>query len=127
DLARRLGLHLPYARQATISGAAGTQTATLSFPPDGLVSLFVTDYQEYCYLQAPLVGFHSPSVPMGSQRCVLGRTGFLRHFRLVRAWDADPPFFELHPRRLFPGLTGLLPRDRPLADFVRSLRNSTTP
>jgi hypothetical protein len=42
--APKLGLTLPFSRQAPYSGAAGTQAGTLSFPPDGLVSLLVTDY-----------------------------------------------------------------------------------
>src|SRR5262249_2538036 len=41
-LARLLGLTLPFPSQEGVSGAAGTQAATFSFPPDGLVSLFVT-------------------------------------------------------------------------------------
>jgi len=43
-VAPAIGITLPFPRQTAPSGAAGTQTLTLSFPPDGLVSLFVTDY-----------------------------------------------------------------------------------
>jgi hypothetical protein len=50
QVAGRVGLSLPYPRQVRVSGMAGVQTATVSFPPDGLVSLFVTDYSEYAYL-----------------------------------------------------------------------------
>lgn len=86
------------------------------------MSLFVTDYTEYCYLPAPLIGFHAPTPQ--SQRSVLGLTGFLQHFRFVLDYTS-PPFFELHPLPGFPGQSGILPKDRPLVDFIRSLR--TTP
>src|SRR4051794_16075611 len=76
DVARALGLSLPLPRQAPFSGAAGTQAGVLSFPPDGLVGLFVTDYTEYCYLPSPLVAFHPPSPNPQSQRSVLGLTAF---------------------------------------------------
>ena len=52
DVATRLGLSLPFPRQATFSGAGGTQAGTLSFPSEGLVGLFVADFREYCYLSA---------------------------------------------------------------------------
>jgi hypothetical protein len=121
-IAGDLGLSLPFARQTGMSGAAGAQVATVSFPPEGLVSLFVTDYREYYYLPAPLVGFHPPSPLATQQRSVLGLTGFLQHFRFVLENEPTPPFFELHPTPAFPGLAGLLPLDRPLVDFIRSLR-----
>ena len=41
-VASGLGLALPFARQAGVSAAGGTQAATFSFAPDGLVLLFVT-------------------------------------------------------------------------------------
>jgi hypothetical protein len=46
-LAPSLGLTLPATRQFGISGAGGGYTSSLSFPPDGVVSLFLTDYQEF--------------------------------------------------------------------------------
>src|SRR5262245_41204323 len=46
DVAVNLGLPLPFPRQMGLSGAAGSYAMTLSFPPDGLVCLFVTDYRE---------------------------------------------------------------------------------
>src|SRR4051812_28374047 len=49
-VAQQLGLTSPLGRQASFSGAAGTQAGTLSFPPDGQIGLFVTDFTEYCYL-----------------------------------------------------------------------------
>ena len=105
-----------------MSGAAGAHAGTVSFPPEGLVSLFVTDYHEYYYLPGPLVGFHAPSPLAAQQRSVLGLTGFLQHFRFILDNGPTPPFFELHPTATFPGRGGLLPLDRPLADFIRSLR-----
>jgi hypothetical protein len=121
-VASDLGLSLPFRRQTGMSGAAGAHAATVSFPPEGLVSLFVTDYREYCYLPAPLVGFHPPSPLAAQQRSVLGLTGFLQHFRFLLDNGPNPPFFELHPTPAFPGQTGVLPLDRPLVDFIRSLR-----
>jgi hypothetical protein len=122
SIAQRLGLTLPFPRQSTFSGAAGTQAGTLSFPPNVLVSLFVTDYTEYCYLPSPLLAFHPPAPPAQNQCSVLGLTGFLQFFRFVLDYRPSPPTFELHPIVGFPGHTGILPRDRPLVDFVRGLR-----
>jgi hypothetical protein len=122
SLALSIGLSLPFARQQGISGAAGTQAAMFSFAPDGLVSLFVTDYREYAFLGGSLVGFHPPA-PVGTrQRSVLGLTGFLQVFKFVLDPEPTLPFFELHPITAFPGQHGMLPRDRPLLDFIRSLR-----
>lgn len=122
DVARKLSLTLPFATQARSSGAAGAYVSTYSFPPDGLLSLFVTDYTEYCYLPTPLIGFHPPG-PL-RQRSVLGLAGFLRYFRFVLDHGPMTPHFELHPVASFPGQAGPLPRDRPLADFIRSLRHA---
>lgn len=122
DAATALGLALPFARQARSSAAGGTQAATFSFAPDGLVSLFVTDYREYAFLPSPLVGFHPPA-PVGTQqRSVLGLTGFLQFFKFVYDPEPTPPLFELHPIATFPGQHGLLPKGRGLLDFIRSLR-----
>jgi hypothetical protein len=89
-----------------------------------LVSLFVTDYREFAYLPSPLVGFHPPSPTALRQRSVLGQTGFLQFFRQVHDPEPTPPILELHPITNFPGQTGPLPRDRPLLDFIRSLRGN---
>jgi hypothetical protein len=123
-LATGLGLSLPYPRQVQVSGAGGTQTASVSFPPDGLVSLFVTDYREYGYLARPLVGFHGPSRSASVQRSVLGLTGFLQHFRFKLDLPATPPVFELEAGAGFPGSVGSLPRQQSLSDFIVSLRGS---
>jgi hypothetical protein len=122
SVAQRLGLTIPFARQAAFSGAAGTQAGVLSFPPDGLVSLFVTDFTEYCYLPAPLIAFHPPAPQPRIQRSVLGLTGFLQYLRFVLDYWPSPPTFELHPIPGFTGQTGILPKDRLLVDFIRSLR-----
>src|SRR5262249_41147156 len=100
-VAQRLGLRLPFPRQGRISGVGGPQAATFSFPPDGLVSLFMTDYREYVYLPRPLVGFHAPSPAPSSQRSVLGLTGFLQFFRLIHDPEYSPPTVELHPITAF--------------------------
>jgi hypothetical protein len=122
-VAASLGLTLPFSRQTGVSSAGGTQAATFSFPPDGLVSLFVTDYREYAWLPGPLVGFHAPGPGAAGQRSVLGQTGFLQYFRFMQ--DPSPPrvMVELDPLANFPGQTGLLPKDGPLEDFIRSLRS----
>jgi hypothetical protein len=120
--AGKLGLALPFARQVGVSGAAGTQAATFSFAPDGLVSLFVTDYREYAFLPSPLVGFHPPAPAGTAQRSVLGLTGFLQFFKFVLDPEPTPPLFELHPITAFPGQHGPLPRGQVLLDFIRSLR-----
>jgi hypothetical protein len=112
-----LKLSLPFPRQIGISGAGGTYTATVSFPPDGLVSLFVTDYREFCFLSSPLIGFHAPAPSATNQRSVLGLSGFLQYFRLVL--EPSPPLIELHP---IAGVAGALPKDRGLHEFLASLR-----
>jgi hypothetical protein len=121
-VALSLGLTLPFPRQLTISGALGTQAATLSFPPEGLVSLFVTDYTEYCYFPAPLIGFHPPGPTAANQRSVLGLTGFLQYFLFTLDPTPTPSLIVLDPIAAFPGQTGLLPKDGPLLDFIRGLR-----
>jgi hypothetical protein len=116
-----LGLTLPLARQENYSGAAGSQAGTLSFPPDGLVGLFVTDLVEYCYLPSQPIGFHPPSPH--AQRSVLGMTGFLQHFDFFLRMTVPDPYFELHPGPNFPGQTGPLPKTGPVVDFVRQLHS----
>ncbi|MFO0841852.1 MAG: hypothetical protein U0797_05550 [Gemmataceae bacterium] len=118
-VAQDLGLTLPFPRQSGISGAGGTYTATVSFPPDGLVSLFVTDYREYCYLPNPLIGFHAPGT---GQRSVLGLSGFLQGFRFTL--DPSPPAIELDPATTFVGATGAVPAGRGLYEFILSLRKT---
>src|SRR5262249_2949567 len=120
NVAHKLGLSLPFPRQATISGAAGAVASTYSFPPAGLVSLFVADYTEYCYLPPTLIGLHPPSPHR--QRSVLGLAGFLQHFRFSLDHGPHPPTFELDPLAGFPGQTGLLPKGGGLLDFIRGLR-----
>jgi hypothetical protein len=117
-----LGLTLPCARAVHSSGVAGAQAATFTAPPDGTVSLFVTDFQDYCYLPSPLIAFHPPGPSQLAQRSVLGVTGFLQHFHFLLDYGPSPPTFELHPLSTFPGSAGPLPRDRALIDFIRSLR-----
>src|SRR5262249_43687810 len=117
DVAVDLGLTLPLARQAGMSGAAGAPAAPGACPPEGLVSLFVTDYREYCYPPAPLVGFHPPGPAAAQQRSVLGLRGFLHHFRFTLDHGPTPPFFELDPTAAFPSRSGALRLDRPLVDF----------
>jgi hypothetical protein len=122
DIALDLGLTLPFPRQLSISGAGGTYTGTVSFPPDGLVSMFVTDYREYCYLPTPLIGFHALAPRGSGQRSVLGLAGFLQYFDLLL--KPSPPTVELDPAATFVGVTGTLPRDLGLYEFIASLRGT---
>jgi hypothetical protein len=119
-----LGLHQPFGRLWSGSGAGG-HTIPLGFPPDGEVSLFVTDYREYCFLPALLVGFHVP--PPGAPatttyRSVLGVTGFLQHFKTLIDPDPASPAVELEPLAGFPGQHGLVPSPFRLHDFIHSLK-----
>src|SRR5262245_57802321 len=120
NVAHNFGLSLPFPTQATSSGAAGALASTYSFPPAGLVSLFVTDYNEFCYLPAPLLGFHPPR-PL-QQRSVLGLAGFLEHFLFTLDHGPHPPVFELDSLPGFPGQAGPLPKGGGLLDFIRGLR-----
>ncbi|MFO0841994.1 MAG: hypothetical protein U0797_06280 [Gemmataceae bacterium] len=121
NVAVSLGLSsATFGRQAA-SGAAG-HAFPLLFAAPGQIALFVTDFREYCYLPRPLVGFHSPSTPQQAQRSVVGLTGFLEYFRFILNQATYPPTFELSP---IPGQgvqAGILPRDRPLTDFIQQLR-----
>jgi hypothetical protein len=94
-VASQLGLALPFPRSTGASGMGGSQVVTFSFPPDSLVSLFVTDYREYAFLPSPIVGFHSPGPGAASQRSVLGQTGFLQFFRFLQDPEPIPPIVEL--------------------------------
>jgi hypothetical protein len=122
-VAATLGLGFPMPRQTTLSGAAGTQSLTLSFPDDGVVSLFVTDYREYAYLPAPVIGFHQPGPAASQQRSVLGQTGFLQFFRHLHDPVPRPPIVELDPIAGFPGQNGVLPKGGGLYDFIHRLRS----
>jgi hypothetical protein len=84
------------------------------------VSLFVTDYQEYYYLPAPLVGFWPPA-PV-RRRSVLGATGFLQHFDVRLLNRLSRPEVELVDVPTFPGTHGALSKSGPLEDFLRGLR-----
>jgi hypothetical protein len=118
----KLGVTVPATRQIKFSGAAGVQTGTASFPPDGSTAILVTDYQEFCYLSNPLVGFHHPTANQAAQRSVMGLTGFLQHFWFGLDLTSGNPFFELEARTNFPGVVGKLPLDRSILDFANSLR-----
>jgi hypothetical protein len=65
-----------------VSGIAGAVQASFTMPPDGTVSLFITDYREYYFLPAPPVGFWPPAPTGTTRRGVLGATGFLQLFQV---------------------------------------------
>src|SRR5437016_3198520 len=73
-----LGLTGPFAQVVSVSGIAGAVQAQFTMPPDGTVSLFLTDYRQWYFLPAP-VGFWPPSPTGTKRRSVLGATGFLQH------------------------------------------------
>jgi hypothetical protein len=118
DVAHRIGLSPPFARSSQNQGA-GAGPFTLTFPDDGAVSLYVTDYRHYCYLPAPLVGFLPPPV---NDFAVLGVTGFLQHFKLRIDYDERPPRIRLTVPPSFPGVAGRFSPKRSLAEQLRRLK-----
>jgi hypothetical protein len=116
-----LGLQLPFSRVVSVSGIAGAVQATFTMPPDGTVSLFLTDYREWYFLPAPPVGFWPPS-PTGPRRDVLGVTGFLQHFQVNFHYQLSRPEVELIHHPGFPGGYGTFPRGAVLPDFLRGLK-----
>jgi hypothetical protein len=115
-VATSLGLTLPFAHQVGISSAGGQ--ASFSMPPDGLLSLFITDYREYAFLRMPPVGFWSGSMT----RNVLGITGFVQYFSLRTLNDGmSLPEVELEAIPNFPGLHGRF-TVQPLASLFQRLR-----
>jgi hypothetical protein len=118
-----LGLRQPFPRVVPVSGIAGAVQAQFTMPPDGTVSLFVTDYHEYYFLPTPPVGFWPPS-PTGAQRPnVLGVTGFLQYFQVNFHYQLSRPEVELiHHDPGFAGGHGQLPPGVVLQDFIRGLK-----
>jgi hypothetical protein len=124
--AERLGTPGPFARTWDATDAGG-HTLAITYPEDGTFSLFVTDYREFVFLPRPPVGFRtlptSPSaVPGELPRAVLGGTGFLQYFEVKFFYRRSPPEVELVEETPFPGLSGPLPRDRALKDFIRACK-----
>jgi hypothetical protein len=121
-VAASLGLTPPFSQVVSVSGIAGAVQAQFTMPPDGTVSLFVTDYREWYFLPAPPVGFWPPS-PVGvPRRSVLGATGFLQYFKVVLDYELSRPEVELCHHRGFPGSYGRLPAKVVLRDFIRGLK-----
>jgi hypothetical protein len=117
-----LGLSPPFARVVPVSGIAGAAQAQFTMPPDGALSLFVTDYREWYFLPAPPVGLWPPSRTGGQRRSVLGATGFLQHFQVVLHYQVSRPEVELIHHPGFPGRHGQLPPGVVLRDFIRGLK-----
>jgi hypothetical protein len=119
-VALQLGLSPPFSQVVSVSGIAGAVQAQFTLPPDGTVSLFITDYREWYFLPAPPVGFW-PAAPGGGQRRnVLGATGFLQHFEVRLHYQLSRPEVELIDHPGFPGEFGTFPRGAVLRDFIRS-------
>jgi hypothetical protein len=118
---QRLRLQSPFARACQVSGAGGATVTQFTLPPDGTVSLFLTDYSEWCFLPAPPVGFW-PAAPKGQRRSVLGATGFLQFFEVRLHNELPHPEVELIEAPGFAGLHGTLPPKTNLADFIRQLK-----
>jgi hypothetical protein len=115
-----LGLQAPFPRVEAVSGIAGAVQAHFTMPPDGTVSLFLTDYHDWCFLPAPPVGFW-PASPAGvPRRNVLGATGFLQYFEVRLHYELSRPEVELIEHLGFPGTYGELPPRVVLRDFIRS-------
>jgi hypothetical protein len=119
-----VGLHAPFPRAASVSGIAGAVQAQFTLPPDGTVSLFLTDYQEWYFLPALPVGFWPPSPAGGPRRNVLGATGFLQHFEVHLHYELSRPEVELIHHEGFPGKYGQLPPRVVLRDYIRGLKFS---
>jgi hypothetical protein len=118
----QLGLSAPFSRVVGVSGIAGAAQAQFTMPPDGTVSLFLTDYREWYFLPAPPVGFW-PASPAGTpRRNVLGVTGFLQHFQVFFDYKPKRPEVELIEFAGFPGRFGTFEAKRPLHDFIRGLK-----
>ncbi len=115
-----LGLQPPFSRTVSVSGIAGAVQAQFTMPPDGTVSLFLTDYQNWYFLPAPPVGFWPPSPTSAPRRNVLGVTGFLQYFQVVLHYQLSRPEVELIHHAGFPGAFGQLPDRVALPDFIRS-------
>ncbi len=122
QVARQLGLSPPFSRVVSVSGIAGAVQAPFTMPPDGTVSLFVTDYQEWYFLPAPPVGFWPPAPAGGQRRNVLGATGFLQHFQVVLHYQLSRPEVELIHHPGFPGKHAPFPHGVVLRDFIRGLK-----
>lgn len=123
SIAARLGLSARSLRPQPASGAGG-HPLSLLFAPAGQISLFVTDFREYCFLPDPLVGFHSPTTPADQLRSALGLSGFLEYFRFTLDHGPARPYFDLDPLPHAGGRFGAFPRGRSLGDFISHLRSA---
>jgi hypothetical protein len=121
-LAPQLGLSPPFARGVGVSGIAGAAQSQFTMPPDGTVSLFLTDYRGWYFLRTLPVGFWPAAPPGLPRRNVLGATGFLQHFRVVFDYEPKRPEVELIDHADFPGELGTFPLPGPLPDFIRGLK-----
>jgi hypothetical protein len=122
DVALSLGLSPPFSRVVSVSGIAGAVQAQFTMPPDGTLSLFITDYREWYFLPAPPVGFWPPAPAGGQRRSVLGVTGFLQHFQVVLHYQLSRPEVEPIHQPGFPGKSGTFLRGTVLQDFLRGLK-----
>jgi hypothetical protein len=121
-VATNLGLSPPFSRVVTVSGIAGAVQAQFTIPPDGTVSLFVTDYREWYFLPASPVGFWPPSPTGVPRRNVLGATGFLQYFQVVLHYQLSRPEVELIHHLGFPGSHDVFVPGVVLPDFLRGLK-----
>ncbi len=121
-VAAQLGSSPPFARVVSVSGIAGAVQAQFTMPPDGAVSLFITDYREWYFLPAPPVGFWPPAPTGGQRRNVLGATGFLQYFQVNLHYQLSRPEVELIQHSGFAGASGTFPRGAVLRDFIRGLK-----
>jgi hypothetical protein len=122
-VALQLGLQPPFSRVVGVSGIAGAAQTHFTQPPDGTVSLFLTDYREYYFLPTLPVGFWPASPPgQPSRRNVLGITGFLQYFQVIFHHQLSRPDVELIDIPTFPGKHDVFSAREPLRDLLRRLK-----
>jgi hypothetical protein len=122
-VAGRLGLQPPFPRVIPVSGVAGAIADEFTLPPDGTVSLFLTDYSAWCYLPSLPVGFWPPVAPgEPTRRNILGFTGFQQHFEILFRNYLPRPEILLIEAPSFPGSFGRMPPRPSIARMIRRLK-----
>lgn len=108
DLLRDLNLSGPFSRTLEARGAGG-EPLDVRFPDDGLIQIFLSDFQTEWFIWTPLVGIFPtrPARPYEErkQTAILGWTGFLQHFALSFL-DHPSPLIDVTAKTTYPGRRG---------------------